>query len=111
MNERAVTLPLSTPGLPLFLNKRNKYIAGWVTAVITTFLYLTSNHYHIFQPQYLPMTWIDRAVPFVPSTVWIYWSETFLFASVYILCKDMVNANKYLYSFVALQSVSVFVFW
>jgi membrane-associated phospholipid phosphatase len=52
----------------------------------------------------------DKAIPFLPHTVWIYTSEMFLFFSVYILSKDIVNANKYLYSFLALQIVSVAIF-
>ena len=55
----------------------------------------------------------DRAVPFIPETVWIYISEYLFFVAVYVSCRDMVNANKYLYSFLALQvvSVGIFVAW
>ncbi|OFZ20204.1 MAG: hypothetical protein A2X94_09900 [Bdellovibrionales bacterium GWB1_55_8] len=98
-------------GLPLFLTKENKYLAGFLTAVVATVLYLSSNHFHIFEPQLLPMSATDRMVPFVPETVWIYLSEYFFFIAVFVLCKDMANANKYLYSFIALQTVSVFIFW
>ena len=78
---------------------------------IATILYLTANHFHFFPPQMLPMTWVDQAVPFIPQTVWIYTSEYIFFGAVYITCKDLVNANKYLYSFLLLQAFSVSIFW
>ena len=83
---------------------------GWLFACITGPMYLLSNHFPIFTPQLLPMTWIDRAVPFVPQTIFIYMSEYALFISVYLLAKDMKNLNKYLYSFFCLQATSVIIF-
>ena len=97
--------------LPIFLTRRNKYRAGLAAAAMATVLYLTANHYHLIAPVLLPMTWIDRSVPFVPGTVWIYTSEYIFFAMVYVLTRDMANTNKYLYSFLALQITSVAIFW
>ncbi|OFZ55288.1 MAG: hypothetical protein A2428_09095 [Bdellovibrionales bacterium RIFOXYC1_FULL_54_43] len=97
--------------LPLFLTKENKWSVGWLMATMATVLYLTSNHFHFFPPQYLPMSWVDQVVPFVPLTIWIYLSEYLFFVTIYFLCKDMANANKYLYSFFACQTVSVLIFW
>lgn len=99
--------------LPIFLNSRNKYFFSVLWVAIGATLYLVTNHYPIYQPHLLPMTWVDQHVPFVPWTVWIYNTEFFLFFSAYILSRDMANANKYLYAFLALQiiSVTVFFFW
>jgi membrane-associated phospholipid phosphatase len=99
--------------LPIFLNRQNKYFFSALWVLIGGTLYLTSNHYPIFTPQLLPMTAWEKAIPFIPQTVWIYSSEMFLFFSVYIICKDLVNANKYLYSFLTLQitSVAIFMLW
>lgn len=96
--------------LPLFLTAKNKYPVSIVVGIVATAMYLTSNHIHLFEPQLLPMSWMDRAVPFVPETVWIYVTEFFLFFGTYILSRDLRNANKYLYSFLALQTTSVFIF-
>ncbi len=95
---------------PLFVTQKNKYFAAVLFAIYASVLYLSSNHYHLFPPQYLPMWWIDRAVPFMPHFIWIYLSEYFFFVTVYFTCKDMVNLNKYLYSFGAIQTVSVIIF-
>lgn len=99
--------------LPIFLTEKNKYPMGILFAVIATVLYMTTNHFHLFEPKLLPMWGIDLVVPFIPETVWIYTSEYYLFVFVYVLSKDLVNTNKYLYSFLGLQFVSVmiFTFW
>jgi membrane-associated phospholipid phosphatase len=96
--------------LPLFLTRENKYPIGLLVMAICSVLYSTSNHIHIFEPILLPLSWVDQAVPFVPQTLWIYVSEYIFFPAVYITCKDLVNANKYLYSFAALWIISVAIF-
>jgi membrane-associated phospholipid phosphatase len=96
--------------LPLFLTRENKYPAAILTFSIAIVLYLLSNHFHLFTPQLLSMSWIDDAVPFLPNSLWLYLSEYVFFIAVFALCKDMANANKYLYSFLALQIVSVAIF-
>lgn len=103
----------TTWGLPLFLTERNKYPIGAVCVVVLTTAYLATNHVRVFEPQVLPMTWIDRAVPFIPVTIWVYISEFILFPLAYSLLDDLEEANKYLYSLMALQLVSnlSFVLW
>lgn len=98
-------------GLPIFMNKKNKYPYGVFMLVLAALLYLPANHFHLFPPKLLPFWWIDRAVPFIPETVWIYTSEYIFFVVVYLTCKDMVNLNKYFYSFLVLQISSVIIFW
>jgi membrane-associated phospholipid phosphatase len=107
------TLTAESPrsfSLPIFLTQQNKYMFSILWVIIGFGLYEMSNHYPIFNPQLLTMTAWDKAIPFWPHTVWVYSSEMFLFFSVYILSKDLINANKYLYSFLALQIVSVAIF-
>ena len=102
---------MSKKGLPIFLNKTNKYPYGLLMFGLAALLYLPSNHIHFFEPQLLPMWWVDQVMPFIPETVWIYTSEYIFFPVVYLTCKDLVNLNKYFYSFLVLQAVSVLIFW
>jgi membrane-associated phospholipid phosphatase len=97
--------------LPIFMTKENKYLMGLFLALCAVALYLPANHFHFFPPQLLPFSWVDTVVPFLPYTVWIYISEYVFFVAVYLTCRDLVNLNKYFYSFLALQTVSVFIFW
>ncbi len=97
--------------LPLFLTHRNKYAIGAAVFIGCSLLYLTSNHYHLREPMLLPRGWIDENTPFVPVSVWIYFSEYVFFPLIYVRCRDIVNANKFLYSFFALWAVSITIFW
>jgi hypothetical protein len=89
--------------LPLFLNKRNKALSGWIVALGATVVYQLSNHIHIFTPSSLPMWAADEAIPFWPQTVWIYLSEYAAIFILYMMSDDDTNANKFLYSFATLQ--------
>lgn len=99
--------------LPLFINRSNKFLMGLICFGFAALIYVLSNHHQLFEAQQLPMWWIDRVTPFVPQTIYVYISEYLLFAVVYLICRDMENVNKYLYSFLALQifSVTIFVLW
>lgn len=97
--------------LPLFVTRENKYTVGALMFAFATAIYLTTNHFPLFQPQLLPMTWVDQAIPFMPNTLWVYVSEYIFFAVVFILIRDMTTLNKFVYSFTALQLVSVLIFW
>ena len=97
--------------LPTVVSRETKYTVGAMMFGLATLLYLASNRYHFIEPRMLPMSWVDFAVPFVPKSVWIYASESMLFTVVYITCKNISNLNKYIYSFLTLQAVSVLIFW
>jgi len=93
--------------LPLFVTQKTKLFWGIITFGLGSSLYLITNHFPIFVPKHLPMTWIDQVVPFIPETVWVYTSEYYLFAVVFFTSKNLQNINKYFYSFLILQLVSV----
>lgn len=99
--------------LPLVITQQNKLWVGIMAFIFASLIYFTSNHFLLFTPHYLTLTIVDKAIPFIPATIWIYLTEYFLFISVYLLCKNLANLNKYLYSFMAMQivSVTIFVFW
>jgi len=111
MNIEMTATRIRNWSLPLFINRGNKNLCGVILFLTAAGLYLPSNHIHIFPPQYLPMSWVDLAVPFMPNTMWIYISEYIFFITVYWASRNYMNLNKYFYSFLALQSVSVAIFW
>ncbi|MDR3605815.1 MAG: phosphatase PAP2 family protein [Oligoflexia bacterium] len=104
--------PGTIPGieLPLIVTDENRIIAGFLLFSAASVLYLLSNHFPILEPRQLPMWAWDRTIPFLPHTIWIYISEYIYFVLIYCLCRNTVNLNKYLYSFISLQSVSVLIF-
>ena len=99
-----------TFALPIFVNHENKHPIVCALGIIAVLLYVITNHVHIFTPHMLPMSWLDNAIPFIPQTVWIYISEYVFFVVTYLACKDMTNLNKYIYSIMGLQTVSVLIF-
>ncbi len=101
---------LSGLSLPIFISAENKGRVGLWLAVIATALYVGSNHFHMFAPRLLPFWWVDEAVPFLPWSVWLYISEYIFFPAVYFSSRDLNNLNKYFYSFLFLQSLSVLIF-
>lgn len=111
MNTESGTVTLHQRALPLFINEKNKIPYFIVLYILAASMYLTSNHYQIFTPQYLPMTWIDRAIPLVPSTLWVYMSEYLYFIFVYFSVKNIVTVNKFVYAFMAQQLFAVTIFW
>jgi len=96
--------------LPLFVTQKNKYFAGALMYGMGYMFYYFTNHHPIFREHYLPLTWVDQNAPFLPYSVYVYISEYFYFAFVYILLNNYDNINKYLYSFFFLQLVSCSVF-
>lgn len=99
--------------LPLFLVSKWKYLAGALLFLSAYLMYHFTNYYPYFTPKELHLFPIDHAVPFIPWTVLIYVSEYFFFTLVYLICRDMENLNKYIYSFFTTQALSclVFFFW
>lgn len=97
--------------LPLFLTQKNKIAVGAIAFSLAGVFYMPPNHFPLLTPQLLPMTAIDRAIPFLPYSFWIYTSEYLFFAAIYLACMSMTNLNKFLYSFVLLQAVSAVIFW
>lgn len=96
--------------LPLLVNSNNRLRVALITAFLAVVTYLTTNHFHLFTPQLLPLLPLDLAVPFVPWTVWIYTSEYILFVAVYFLIKENEQASKFIYSFLGVQFFSVLIF-
>lgn len=77
---------------------------------IAYILYYSTNHYPQFEPKELNLTWLDQNTPFMPYSVLIYISEYIYFAFVYILLKKHIVINRYLYSFISLQTISCLIF-
>jgi len=75
--------------------------------------YTIPNHFHLFEPNLLPLTSWDTAVPFMPWTVFIYTSEYILFVSAYFLFSNEINRNKYIWAYfgVLFTGMLFFVFW
>jgi len=83
-------------------NLKTKIFAIVVGTVATLLFYQTTNRVHLYEPQLLSFLWIDRVTPFLPSTVWIYFSEYVIFLFAFLQLKDNRRASQYFYSYMAI---------
>ena len=96
--------------LPRLIHSGNKLPMGFVMWFVAAFMYLTTNHFPLSEPQLLNMTWVDQNIPFLPRSVWIYTSEYLYFGLAYASIRSSENLSRYFFSFLSLQAVSVFIF-
>lgn len=99
--------------LPLWVNTNKKWIAGLFIFFVVSLLYLTTNRYSFLQPYQLRWTELDKKIPLLPWTVWIYLSGfPFLIVALW-LNRCVVSLNKHLYSlfFLCFSSNLIFFFF
>jgi len=98
--------------LPLFITESNRIRMAFFCGLAFLFGYSIPNHFHYFIPQQLPLTEYDRAVPFLPWTIFVYTSEYVFFATAYFMLSDEVNRNRYIWSYFGVLLVgSIFFFF
>lgn len=97
--------------VPIVVDRDNKLIVGVLLYAATAVLYMTSNHWHIFTPHFLPLSSLDASVPFIPQTVWIYVSQYIYFVVIYCSEKNIVTLNRFVYAFASVVLGCVLVFW
>ncbi len=68
-------------------------------------LYLVPNHLQLFPPRQLWWTPVDAAVPFLPGTVWIYFSDYVLVAAAFLLQETWPAVRRYVRTYFALLVV------
>ena len=66
--------------------------------------YITTNHFQFFQPFELPLTFIDRAIPFLPWTAFIY---LLIFPLIIVLPWFLNNDQMYRRAFMACAVLSI----
>jgi membrane-associated phospholipid phosphatase len=74
-------------------------------------LYGLANKLPLTTPAFLPLTAVDRAVPFLPWTVWLYTSDYLLVLVAFVLCRRTEQAVRFLAAFAAAVVGAVAVQW
>lgn len=91
-------------------DSRSRWIHLVIGCVATLLLYRLSNRTHFYEPQLLPFTKVDAAMPFMPWTVWIYFTEYLFFVYAYFFMKDLKLVTRYYFSYMAILFFSVTIF-
>ncbi len=96
--------------LPRLVGPLTKYPVGVAVLTVTIVCYALTNHYHLISPTPLTPSPLDRVVPFLPWTAWIYASYPLLFSAVFMLEQDHERVSRFLYAVLALNLVSELIF-
>jgi hypothetical protein len=75
--------------------------------------YITLQRIHFFQATEMPLTFVDRAIPFIPVAVWIYLSIYALMPIGPFLMNNREQICRYSFGVVAISAfaVVIFFFW
>ena len=97
----------------LVRDRKSRWAHLFVGGAATLILYQVSDRVHLFQPQLLPFTRVDAAMPFWPWTIWIYFTEYAFFVYAYFFMRDLKLVTRYYYAYMTILLVSeaVFVFY
>jgi membrane-associated phospholipid phosphatase len=90
-----------------FVDGKNKYTWMLLFGAIWGLVYLTTNHKQLFPPSYLPLSFVDKNMPFLPWTVWIYVSDFIYPLVAYILLKESRNLSVTVTSFAIMAAIAV----
>lgn len=96
---------------PIVITPRNKLWLGAGVGLITIILYWFSGFMaETMEPRILPLSPVDRLVPLMPGTVWIYLSIYFVYAASCILQRDLEVYGKFLRSYLLAYFGSTVIF-
>jgi len=96
--------------LPMLLNQRNKYLWVVLLFVVTSGGYLLTNRFHLSTPHLLNPGGLERWVPVLAWTVWIYLSYPVLFILAYLSERNDERLNAYFYAIIAMNVLSQLIF-
>lgn len=84
-----------------------------VATALNAVIHFVPNHFLFQQPTQLPWTRVDAAVPFVPATLWIYFSDYFLVGSAFMLSRTWGEVKAFARAYFALlvTGATVHLFW
>jgi membrane-associated phospholipid phosphatase len=73
----------------------DKLVIAVVASAINALLYMVPNHVQLTEPHLLPWTRVDAAVPFLPLTFWIYFSDYLLVISAFLLQRTRSEVRQF----------------
>ncbi len=94
----------------LVRDSKSRLVHLFIGGACTLILYQITNRVHVVEPKLLEFGAVDRAMPFWPSTVWIYFTEYAFFVYAYFWMKDLRLVTRYYYAYMTILFVSVAVF-
>jgi membrane-associated phospholipid phosphatase len=95
--------------IPL-INQDNKGKAIFIGYLLFCLLYFFSGHIQLYAPKQLGLSLIDKKIPFIPGSIWVYNSQLlFLFLALWI-CNDTLKRTLIYYSMLLATSIAFVIF-
>jgi membrane-associated phospholipid phosphatase len=90
-----------------------RLLAGIGATLLNAFMYLLANRFELGPPHMLPWTAWDAAVPFVPQTVWLYFSDYLLVPTAFLMVRTVDDVRRLALAFVVMHAFAcgVHIFW
>jgi membrane-associated phospholipid phosphatase len=73
--------------------------------------YLFANRVQLSPAVFLPLLWIDRAIPFLPATGWIYAGQYLFLAWAFLCFDNLARGSRFIYACVFIQTLAVGIFF
>jgi hypothetical protein len=93
------------------LTRTSRLPAAIFIAVFVAALYLLPMHIGLVEPTRLSPTALDRAIPFLDWTIWIYYSYAIFLVLPFAVCRDDGHAARALYGLMANSIVAGLIFF
>lgn len=95
--------------LTQFLNRQSKLAIAAVLLPLYWLAYSLPNQLTVDAARTLPLTAVDRAIPFVPEMIWVYLTVYFFLIAAFLLPRPGSRNSEAVYAFVTMTLVAAFV--
>ncbi len=95
---------------PAFRSLPTLALAAIATVLLCALLYYLPQRWHVGTPALLPMTFVDRAVPFWPLSGLVYFAVFPFLAGTFASLRDFDQASRFLHVNLLAQIIGVLVF-
>ncbi len=99
--------------LPVIRSTRGHFIAALLAIAVCAPMYFLPQRWHVGTPSELPLTALDRAIPFWPASGVVYFGAFLFLIATFLSLRDREQATRFLYANVLAQIIGmlIFVFW
>lgn len=94
-----------------FIERQPKPVVALAATALHGLLYMLPNRVHLVPPRELAFTAIDKAVPFLPWTAYVYWSDYLLVFVAFVGITVRGNTARFVYALFTAILFSVAVHW
>lgn len=96
--------------LPAIHSARGHFMAAAATVVACALMYFIPQHWQFAAAIELPLTTLDRAIPFWPASGLVYFGAFVFLIAAFLTLRDRAEATRFLYASLLAQVIGMLVF-